>query len=227
MTKQDLFLEGARLGARNPVLVDYDEAPRLGYLRRRFREYALVDLAHAVMLAEEGIVGGERSTRLLQGLLEVFDLGPDRFPWDPRSGSYLVQIMPQKKNPHALERVKAMAGQAIGWLPTVMGCQRTVLSTDLDLAFGDDVVTPYGDAVLGGLRLMAEVMRTLIVHEDAMAMSGPGRGLSPRVVLGRRRASTYAAYASARLLPVSYRGSGRGPVPRQATPPCRTGGVGR
>ena len=36
-------------------------------------------------------------------------------------------IMPQKKNPHALERVKAAAGQAIGWLPTVMGCQRGVL----------------------------------------------------------------------------------------------------
>jgi argininosuccinate lyase len=362
MTKQDLFLEEARLGPRNPVLVDYDEAPKLGYLRRRFREYALVDLAHAVMLAETGIVGGDRGPRLLQGLLEVLDLGPERFPWDPRSGSYLVQIehflggrlgedvagrlqtgrsrndqdaaadrlflrdlllgvvadllalqrellgrarehaatvmpgythfqhaqpwtfghylmrqasglerdlerlagafartnrsglggaanagtswpvsrrrtaellgheglvlnssdagvfardyieevvavlallmanlgrlatdlyvwhawefgfvevadglagtssiMPQKKNPHALERVKAVAGQAIGWLPAVMGCQRTVLSTDLDLAFGDDVVTPYGDAVLGALRLMAEVIRTLVVHEDAMA----------------------------------------------------------
>jgi argininosuccinate lyase len=78
-------------------------------------------------------------------------------------------IMPQKKNPHALERVKALAGQAIGWLPAVMGCQRTVLSTDLDLAFGDDVVTPCGDATLGALRLMAEVVRTLVVHPDAMA----------------------------------------------------------
>ena len=78
-------------------------------------------------------------------------------------------IMPQKKNPHALERVKGLAGQAIGWLPAVMGCQRTVLSTDLDLAFGDDVVTPYGDATLGALRLMAEVVRTLVVHPDVMA----------------------------------------------------------
>jgi argininosuccinate lyase len=82
--KQDFFLEEARLGPRSPVLVDYDEAPKLGYLRRRFREYALVDLAHAVMLAEEGIVGGERGARLLQGLLEVFELGPERFPWDAR-----------------------------------------------------------------------------------------------------------------------------------------------
>src|SRR5437867_11096823 len=44
-------------------------------------------------------------------------------------------------------------------------------------------------------------------------MRGPDRSPSPRVVLGRRRASTYAAYAPARLLPASYRGSGLGPVP--------------
>jgi argininosuccinate lyase len=77
--------------------------------------------------------------------------------------------MPQKKNPHALERVKALAGQAVGWLPAVMGCQRPVLSTDLDLAFGDDVVTPCGDATLGALRLMTEVIGTLVVHAAAMA----------------------------------------------------------
>ena len=55
-------------------------------------------------------------------------------------------IMPQKKNPHALERVKALGGQAAGWLASMMGCQRTVLSTDLDFAFGDDILTPMGDA---------------------------------------------------------------------------------
>jgi argininosuccinate lyase len=359
--KQDLFLEEARLGPRNPVLVQYDEAPRLAHLRRYFRDYALVDLAHAVMLIEEGIVDRPRGVRLLQGLLEALDLGDD-FPWDPRSGSYLVQIehflagrvgddvagrlqtgrsrndehaavdrlhlrdlllhvvdgllalqrvvlararehaatvmpgythlqhaqpitfghalmrhasslerdlerlagafertnrsalggaalagtswpvnrrrtaellghdglvlnssdagvfardyieevvavlallmanlgrfatelyvwhswefgfvevedglagtssiMPQKKNPHALERVKAAAGQAIGWLPTVMGCQRGVSSTDLDLAFGEDVIPGYEDAADGALRLLAEALRTLTVHVDVMA----------------------------------------------------------
>ena len=77
--------------------------------------------------------------------------------------------MPQKKNPHAFERVKALAGQAIGWLPAMMGCQRTVLSTDLDYAFGDDILTPMGDACLGSLRLLTEGIATLIVHRDAMA----------------------------------------------------------
>ena len=77
--------------------------------------------------------------------------------------------MPQKKNPHALERVKAAAGQAIGWLPTVMGCQRGVSSTDLDLAFGDDWSPGYEDAADGALRLLAEAIRTLTVHADVMA----------------------------------------------------------
>jgi argininosuccinate lyase len=360
--KQDLFLEEARLGPRNPVLIEHDEAPRLAHLRRYFRDYVLVDLAHAVMLLEEGIVDGSRGARLLEGLLAARDLGADGFPWDPRAGSYLVQvehflagrvgddvggrlqtgrsrndqhaatdrlhlrdlvlrvvdellalqrvvlvrarehaatvmpgythlqhaqpvtfghalmrhasalerdferlagafartnlsalggaaiagtswpvnrrrtaellghdglvlnssdagvfardyieevvavlallmanlgrfatdlyvwhswefgfvevedglagtssIMPQKKNPHALERVKAAAGQAIGWLPTVMGCQRPVSSTDLDLAFGDDVIPGYGDAAIGALRLLAEALRTLTVHADVMA----------------------------------------------------------
>jgi argininosuccinate lyase len=78
-------------------------------------------------------------------------------------------IMPQKKNPHALERVKGLAGQAIGWLPTIMGAQRTVLCTDLDLAFADDLVSLYGDATVGALRLMGETLRTLIVHREVMA----------------------------------------------------------
>ena len=360
--RKDLFLEEARLGARNPVLVEYDEAPHLLGTRRRARWYALVDLAHVVMLVEERIVDRARGARLLAGLLEILHLAPDRFPWDPRSGSYLVQIehylgqrlgedvaghlqtgrsrndqegaadrlylrdrlldvvgdllrllreltrravehadalmpgythlqhaqpwsfghfllrhasplerdaqrlvgayartnlsalggaakagtswpvnrrraaqllghdglvtnscdagvfardhleedvavlallmsnlgrlatdlyvfhswefgfvqvadglagtssiMPQKKNPHALERVKALAGQAIGWLPSVTGCQRGVLSTDLDIAFGDDVVTPALDGSVASLRLLTEVLRTLSVDRPRMA----------------------------------------------------------
>jgi argininosuccinate lyase len=90
--KQDLFLEEAHLGPRNPVLVEHDEAPRLPHLRRYFRDYVLVDLAHVVMLVEEGIVDGRRGARLLEGLLAALDLGADAFPWDPRSGSYLAQV---------------------------------------------------------------------------------------------------------------------------------------
>jgi len=359
---KDPFLEHARLGARSATLIEYEEIPHLPRLRRRAREYALADLAHAVMLVEEGILSAERGARLLDGLLHILEHGLATFPWNPQVGSYLPQaetylaarigddiagrlqtgrsrndqsaaaerlwmrdlllevagdllalqravlaraeehaetlmpgythsqhaqpstfghalmrhagalerdlqriegafartnlsaqggaamagtswpvnrarvaallghpglvvnsadaggfardhmeegvaclavlmsnvgrlatdlfvwhtwefgfvevadalagtssIMPQKKNPHAFERVKALAGQAIGWLPAMMGCQRTVLSTDLDYAFGDDTLTPMGDACLGSLRLMTEAIATLIVHPDVMA----------------------------------------------------------
>jgi argininosuccinate lyase len=362
VTKKDLFLEEARLGPRNAVLVRYDEVPHLVQIQRRARWYSVVDLAHVAMLVEEGILDGARGGRLLGGLLEVQALGAERFPWNPSSGSYLVQIehyleqrlgedvagrlqtgrsrndqeaaterlmlrdlllevfgdllrlqhellrlagehadtlmpgythfqhaqpwsfghymmrhasilerdlqriegtyrrtnlsalggaanagtswpinrrrvaallghdglvvnscdggefardhleealacfallmsnlgrlatdlyvwhswefsfvqvadglagtssiMPQKKNPHSLERVKAMAGQAAGWLPAMMSCQRSVLSTDLDATFGDDMVTPAVEAAVGSLRLLTESLRTLTVNRSVMA----------------------------------------------------------
>ncbi|MBI4278690.1 MAG: argininosuccinate lyase [Armatimonadetes bacterium] len=361
-TGEGMFLEDARLGARHPVLLQYAEAGRMHHMRPYFRAYALVDLAHGVMLVEEGILDGVRGGKLLGGLLEILEAGPDRFPWEVQSGSYLVHvenylgrrlghdvagrlqtgrsrndqgaavdrlfsrdlllevfgdllalarvllslarehvhtvmpgythlqhaqpwtfgfylmrqvsilerdlqrlagayaranlsalggaacagtswpvnrrrvaellghdglvtnacdagsfardhleeemavlallmsnlgrlatdlyvwhswefsfvevadglaatssIMPQKKNPRALETVKALAGQAAGWLPAAMACQRGVLSTDLDMPFGRDLLAPAGDVCTSSLRLMTEAMRTLTVYADAMA----------------------------------------------------------
>src|SRR6185295_4996819 len=70
-------------------------------------------------------------------------------------------IMPQRKNPHALERVKAMAGQAADWLPAMMSGQRSVLSTDLAATFGDDLITAAVETAVGSLRLLTESLRTL------------------------------------------------------------------
>ena len=72
---KDPFLEHARLGARSATLIEYEEIPHLPRLRRRAREYALADLAHAVMLVEEGILSAERGARLLDGLLHILEHG--------------------------------------------------------------------------------------------------------------------------------------------------------
>ncbi len=77
-------------------------------------------------------------------------------------------IMPQKKNPHSLERMKALGGQAAGWLPGVMGCQHGIVSTDLDICFADDLLTGIGDATLQALRLGWETVSSLIVNEQRM-----------------------------------------------------------
>jgi len=361
-SKGDVFLEEARLGPRTQVLIECEEIPHIPRLVRRFREYVLVDMAHAVMLAETEILTAERGAKLLGGLLEIYDSGGDGFPWLPQSGSFLVQtefylgqrigddiagrlqtgrsrndqsaaaerlylrdlllsiaaeimqlqsavlskatqhaetlmpgythlqhaqpttfghhlmrygaafdrdltrmagafrhtnlsslggaamagtswpvdrrrtsallghddivvnssdaggfardfieevvaalsqlmsslgrlandlyvwhswefgyvevadglagtssIMPQKKNPHSLERIKSLSGQAAGWLPGVMACQHSVVSTDLDFTFADDLLTGMGDATSQALRLASETVATLIVNEDRMA----------------------------------------------------------
>ena len=363
-SKADVYLEASRLGRRNAVLVEFDEKAQFPRLRRLRRSYTAVDLAHAVMLVEAGIVSGEIGASLVGGLLRLHLAEDDAFPWLEHSNSYLVHvehwlssrvgeaaagalqtgrsrndqdaaaerlfqrdlllrlagdlltlvgmvvdmaedhaetlmpgythlqhaqpwtfghyllrqasilsrdvervrgaypridlsalggaanagtswpidrrrtaellghagivvnscdagefardhieemtacvailvsdlgrfatdlyvwssfefgfveiadglagtssIMPQKKNPHALERVKAVAGQAAGWLATVMACQRPVFSTDLDFAFADDVFGRYAELSVGCLRLMGESVRTLTVHKDRMATS--------------------------------------------------------
>jgi argininosuccinate lyase len=86
---KDPFLEHARLGERSTTLIEYEEIPHLPRLKRRAREYALADLAHAVMLVEEGILSADRGARLLDGLLHILDHGLATFPWNPQVGSYL------------------------------------------------------------------------------------------------------------------------------------------
>jgi argininosuccinate lyase len=356
-----IFLEEARLGPRNPVLVEFAEKAEFPKLERLFEAYTFVDLAHAVMLVETGILPKANGARLIEGLLRIHAMDAKSFPWLPDAGSYLVHIehwltehsggdiagllqtgrsrndqdaaaerlfqrglildlsealtrlwsltldlasahaetlmpgythlqhaqpwtfghylmrqasiierdlarlcdlyprtdlsalggaanagtswpidrrrtaallghegivinscdagefardhieettacisilaanlgrfatdlyvwssfefgfvevadglagtssiMPQKKNPHSLERVKSIGGQAIGWLATVMGCQRPVLSTDLDFTFGDDLFGRLAAATYGSIRLMEETLRTLTIHRDRM-----------------------------------------------------------
>ena len=362
--KDDAFLEEARLGPRTRVLVECEEIPNIPRLRRRFREYLLTDLAHAVMLTETGILAPARGASLLEGLLAMYDSGGEGFPYLPDSGSFLVQtehhlaqrmgddiagrlqtgrsrndqsaaaerlyvrdllldvaketahlqqkvlaqaevhadtlmpgythlqhaqpttfghhmmryaaafdrdlerlrdawprvnlsslggaamagtswpvdrertaellghdgivfnssdaggfardyieetvavlsvlmsnmgrlagdlyvwhswefgyvevadglagtssIMPQKKNPHSLERVKALAGQASGWFAGVMACQHGIVSTDLDFTFADDLLSQMGDATLQSLKLSAASVDSLTVHCERMAQA--------------------------------------------------------
>lgn len=86
--KSDLFLEEARLGPRDSALIEHDEKPHLVGVKRRFHDYVHVDLAHVVMLMESEILDSERGVPLVRSLGDIYDLGPDEFPWDPRSGLF-------------------------------------------------------------------------------------------------------------------------------------------
>lgn len=78
-------------------------------------------------------------------------------------------IMPQKKNPHSLERIRGLAGSAIGWLPAVLGTLRSSSSSDLDLYFAIDPTARYVNATLSVLALMQTTLETLTIKTDVMS----------------------------------------------------------
>lgn len=78
-------------------------------------------------------------------------------------------IMPQKKNPHSLERIRGLAGAAIGWLPAVLGTLRSATSSDLDLYFSIDPTAHQADVTLSALALMQTTLETITIKTDAMS----------------------------------------------------------
>lgn len=68
------------------------QLPALQRERRQFDQFSKIDLAHAVMLVEQGIVTADVGRQLLPTLLEIRTLGYDGLGVDPARGSLLFQI---------------------------------------------------------------------------------------------------------------------------------------
>lgn len=83
----------ARLGApASAKLILFFEEPHLERERRQFSYFIKVDLAHTVMLAEQGILRPEHARAILSTLLELEKLGAENLPIDLKRGSLLFQI---------------------------------------------------------------------------------------------------------------------------------------
>lgn len=83
----------ARLGASAAeALIAIYEAPHLEREKRQFREYLAVDRAHAVMLAEQGILSPQAASAILSSLVEIEAQGPDALPFDAARGGFVFQI---------------------------------------------------------------------------------------------------------------------------------------
>lgn len=80
-------------------------------------------------------------------------------------------IMPQKKNPHAFERIRGIAGRSIGWLPGTLGMLRSVSSSDLDLLFGEDPMPDMARDTISVLELMRVSLETVTFREELMRSS--------------------------------------------------------
>lgn len=73
-------------------ITSFYQTPGLERERRQFAEFSQIDLAHTVMLVEQGILARETGAQLLAALLEMHELGSDRLDIDPVKGSLLFQI---------------------------------------------------------------------------------------------------------------------------------------
>lgn len=83
----------ARLAApASDKLVAFYDAPHLEREKRQFHQYLQVDIAHTVMLAEQGILSPAQARSILDVLREIRELGIARFPLDARKGSFLLQV---------------------------------------------------------------------------------------------------------------------------------------
>lgn len=91
--EQQFLLSEARLSSPPAeALIKYHDIPGLAREMRHAREFNQVDLAHTVMLAEQGILPREVASVILKGLLELRSLAPSEIPMDPVKGSFLLQV---------------------------------------------------------------------------------------------------------------------------------------
>jgi argininosuccinate lyase len=91
--KQEFHLTEARLSSPpSEILLEHYGVPGLARERRRFAEFMLVDLAHTVMLAEQGIIPIEAARAIVRELSELSEKGEAALAIDPRKGSFLLQV---------------------------------------------------------------------------------------------------------------------------------------
>lgn len=92
-TVPETLLTDARLSApAAPRLIKYHDLPALDREKKQFQEFVSVDLAHTVMLVEEGILPKSTGRLILEQLLRIRAMQPADFPTDVRKGSFLLQV---------------------------------------------------------------------------------------------------------------------------------------
>lgn len=86
-------------------------------------------------------------------------------------------MMPQKRNPVALERIRALAGDSAGWGASQLGLLHFATSTDADQGYVRNRLPAYCRESAGALDLLREAIATLELDRPALADSA-GQGWS-------------------------------------------------
>jgi argininosuccinate lyase len=80
-------------------------------------------------------------------------------------------MMPQKRNPMILERIRGLAGVAVGWAASQLGVMHTATSTDADQAYVHNLLPSQCAETAGAVALMCEAIATVDFDVPAMRIS--------------------------------------------------------
>ncbi|KAH6688497.1 argininosuccinate lyase [Plectosphaerella plurivora] len=80
-------------------------------------------------------------------------------------------MMPQKRNPMTLERIRGLAGFAVGWAASQLGVMHTATSTDVDQSYVHNLLPGQCAETAGALALLREIVATIEVDAPAMRAS--------------------------------------------------------
>jgi argininosuccinate lyase len=86
-------------------------------------------------------------------------------------------MMPQKRNPIALERIRALAGDAAGWQASQLGLLHFATSTDADQAYVHNRIPGYCEETAGAVALLQEAVAAPEIDVEALRTSA-GRNWS-------------------------------------------------
>lgn len=85
-------------------------------------------------------------------------------------------MMPQKRNPIALERIRALAGEAAGWGSSQLGMLHFASSTDADQSYVRNRLPGYCAETVGALQLLGAAVEGLEVDIPALRASAGMHG---------------------------------------------------
>jgi argininosuccinate lyase len=80
-------------------------------------------------------------------------------------------MMPQKRNPIVLERIRGLAGDAAGWGASRLGLLHFATSTDADQGYAHNRVPGYCRETAGAVSLLREVLATLEIDTERLESS--------------------------------------------------------
>lgn len=106
-------------------------------------------------------------------------------------------MMPQKRNPMALERIRGLAGSAVGWPASQLGTLHTATSTDVDQAYVHNAIPAQSSETAGAIDLLREVIETISIDGSKMRASSARHWSTASALADALSAETGLSFRSA------------------------------